>query len=137
MKSESKEPLRCHAKPCASCPYRRDTPAGVWAADEYRKLPAYDDQFGGGGIFLCHHSSTAKEKSVCRGWFEVHERNITRRLAVMTGKIVVEGECPCDVPLYDSGAEACRAGIRGVRRPSKAARAMSKKLLAARKAVQQ
>jgi hypothetical protein len=29
--------------PCPSCPYRKDVPSGVWAPEEYDKLPAYDN----------------------------------------------------------------------------------------------
>jgi hypothetical protein len=36
------EALTCAARPCASCPYRKDVPSGIWAAHEYTKLLAYD-----------------------------------------------------------------------------------------------
>lgn len=43
-------------QPCASCPYRRDVPSGIWAAEEYAKLPAYDADtpFQPPHLFLCH-----------------------------------------------------------------------------------
>lgn len=28
-------PLRPRPRPCRSCPYRRDCPSGVWAAETY------------------------------------------------------------------------------------------------------
>lgn len=123
--------LACAQNPCASCPYRKDTPAGVWSAEEYKKLPAWDEQAYMGGVFLCHHSATAKRDSVCRGWLEVHHRNFSVRLGYSRIDPTNLKE-PTDVPLYSSGAEACRAGLRGVRKPTKAAILTINKLTRAR-----
>ncbi|MGH3734203.1 MAG: DUF6283 family protein [Micromonosporaceae bacterium] len=30
--------------PCETCPYRKDAPSGVWAAEEYERLRSYDAQ---------------------------------------------------------------------------------------------
>lgn len=38
--------VKAAPKPCASCPYRRDVPEGVWHPEEYSKLRAYDGSTG-------------------------------------------------------------------------------------------
>lgn len=83
------------------------------------------------GIFLCHHSRLGDREMACRGWLEVHHENIGVRLALAT-RLTVNRQEPPDVPLYKSGAEACRAGLRGVKRPGKAAREMIGKLTKAK-----
>lgn len=121
------KPLGCAPNPCDSCPYRKDTPAGVWAASEYRKLPAWDDPTQmDAGTFLCHNGN---RELACRGWLEVHHENLGVRLALMTGRIDLGNHTkPTTVPLYKSGAEACRAGLKGVKRPSRKAQAVITKL---------
>jgi hypothetical protein len=52
--------MNCAKVPCSSCPYRIDTPPGVWASEEYEKLPQYsptDGQVPALGIFLCHQTN--------------------------------------------------------------------------------
>lgn len=129
--SATKEKLACAANPCASCPYAKTTPPGVWDASEYRKLPAWDEPMNYPGLFLCHHSNLGGRESVCRGWLEVHSNNIGVRLA-MAMRIDLKHREPTKVPLYASGAAACRAGLRGVRKPSPKAKAICQKLTRAR-----
>lgn len=121
------EPLGCAPNPCDSCPYRKDTPPGVWAAAEYRKLPAWDDPMQmKAGVFLCHNGD---RKLACRGWLEVHHENLGVRLALMTGRIDLgKHSKPTKVLLYKSGAEACDAGLKGVKRPGKKAKDVIVKL---------
>ncbi len=127
------EKLLCHRDPCASCPYRKDTPAGVWAAEEYRKLPAWDNPQAFAGVFLCHHSNLGSRKAVCRGWIEVHGDNWQARIVAISGVEYMEGATkPTKVPLYRSGAEACRAGLLGVKKPDAKARVVITKLIGAR-----
>lgn len=108
--------------PCVSCPYRRDVPSGVWAAEEYAKLPGYDlptwEQPP--GVFLCHQ----RDERVCAGWAAVHgdEHALALRLAVATGLMpealyaeIVDYET--DVPLFGSGAEAATHGLAEIERP--------------------
>lgn len=83
---ESKR-LHIPASPCTSCPYRRDTPPGVWHPEEYEKLRGYDDPQTSYGTFLCHHSTEAGRDAVCRGWLSVHRESIAARLAVSNGTI--------------------------------------------------
>ena len=117
--------LLCLPNPCTSCPYRRDTPPGIWSREEYDKLPAWDNERAMAGIFLCHQSNM---KAICRGWLEVHWDNWNVRFAMMT-KIDMTDYKPTDVPLYSSGKEARAAGIRGIKTPSRNARAMVAKLM--------
>ena len=117
---------------CVSCPYLLDVPSGVWSADEYEKLPAYDNGPQGQpsmlvGVFLCHQTPEIKPKvgtdTVCRGWLTVHCEGIAARLAVMQGQITPEQlYAEVQEPLYASGAEAAAAGIKGIKRPNKKAR---------------
>jgi hypothetical protein len=125
--------LALRPDPCSSCPYRRDTPSGVWGAEEYLKLPAYDEFMGGAGTFLCHHSPVTGCDTVCRGWLEVQHGNLFARIAAHRVEVNKENENPTKVPLYSSGAEACRAGLRGVRRPGKKAQTVIQKLVKARR----
>lgn len=118
--SDTRERIPVRDHPCGSCPYRKDTPSGVWHPEEYAKLPAWDDPMElSAGVFLCH----SKKESACRGWFEVHHENIGVRIAAAT-RLTVNRREPTTIPLYASGAEACKAGLRGVKRPKADARKM-------------
>ena len=115
--------------PCTSCPYRRDTPHGVWDATEYAKLPAYDtdESFA---TFLCHHSPFRDGETACRGWLTVHADSIAVRLAMCAGKITPEQrDAKVTVPLFRTGLSAATAGMRGVNRPGRRARQMIAGLL--------
>lgn len=127
-----RKPLKVLPRPCDTCPYAKATPPGIWSADEYRKLPGFDE--GGGviqGEFLCHNggADARTNDTVCRGWLSVHRDSIPVRVGVITGALR-----PGDVPqeleegLYASGAAACAAGLRGVRQPSRAAKAAIAKI---------
>jgi hypothetical protein len=118
--------LHIDQRPCATCPYRRDTPPGIWAPEEYLKLPRYDrDEIA--PVFLCHHR---ERKTACRGWLSVHRDSVAVRLAVLTGKIEPEAvHVYVGVDLYWSGAEACRAGLAGVEFPDPGARAAIVRLI--------
>lgn len=123
--------LRVPVSPCTSCPYRRDTPPGVWDRAEYEKLRGYDDRENAAtGVFLCHHG---KRDAVCRGWLSVHADSLAVRLAVIFGSIPAAAlSAVVKAPLYASGAEAADAGVRGLKRPGRKARAVIARLLRAR-----
>lgn len=115
-------------RPCSDCPYRRDTPTGIWAPEEYRKLPDYQ---GGTAFapFHCHQENVTGVSTLCRGWVSCHQfDSVAVRLLVARGVLTVEQvEAPCPVPLYGSGREACKAGMKGVKRPgAPAVRAITK-----------
>jgi hypothetical protein len=109
--------------PCATCPYARSTPPGVWDASEYAKLVRYDADPCIRPPFMCHETQGLPERGVCKGWLVVHRESVAVRLAVFRGQLGPE-----DVPLagspalYSSGTEAATAGMRGVARPSRTAR---------------
>lgn len=116
-------------RPCSTCPYRRDTPPGIWHPDEYRKLPQYDDdQQSTVAVFLCHQRQ-AQRDTACRGWLTVARESAAARLAVMTGLVIDEQRyAAVDVDLYATGAEACAAGLAGVDEPDDQACAAIDKL---------
>lgn len=122
--------------PCATCPYRKDTPAGIWNRSEYDKLPAWDGtemHEMNTRLFLCHSANLAGNKAVCRGWLEVHCENKGVRLNLINGRITSNG-IPTKVPLHNSGADARRAGLRGIKKPSTKAHEAINKLDRVRRA---
>ncbi|ALA06625.1 hypothetical protein SEA_LUMOS_119 [Mycobacterium phage Lumos] len=123
--------------PCGSCPYRCDTPSGVWAEEEYRKLPEYDADmaFQPPGLFLCHQNDRGSDQSrLCAGWVGTHgaENLLALRLAAVFGnmsdrQIQATVDYSTSVPLFASGAEAAEHGIRDIECPGEdAERAISK-----------
>ena len=110
------KPLTCAKSPCKSCPYRKDVPSGVWAKEEYDKLPLYDgsiiEQAMKGGIarFDCHQ----RDGHLCAGWVGVHGPNsLSLRLLYLNNRLdpsVFDYESP--VPLFASGAEAAYVHTR-------------------------
>ena len=123
------KPLNCAPNPCNSCPYRKDTPPGIWAREEYDKLPAWDDKMSFAGVFHCHNAPDA----VCRGWLEVHQDNLSVRLTTFRINWDDSNSQPTKVALYASGEEARRAGIKGIKRPSLRARLKIGQILARRR----
>ena len=129
------ETLHVDKNPCATCPYRCDTPAGVWEAIEYEKLAGYDDDAPDPalGVFLCHHSATTDRQTVCRGWLSVHAESVAARLAVLTGKIDDDVRyLPITVDVYPDGKTAAEAGLSGVEEPGPDAQRAIAKLIARR-----
>ena len=117
--------------PCASCPYRTDTPSGVWSAHEYQKLTEYDDDSlePAFSVFLCHHSTVRDVETVCRGWLSVAADSVAVRVAVLRGEITPkQRDAPVTVPLYATGAEAAHAGMVDVEAPGLAAIEMVERL---------
>lgn len=114
--------IEIERRPCSSCPYRRDTPPGVWHETEYRKLAEYDRPMDEQPhqVFLCHHSELAEEHEVmCRGWIDTHKDTLALRLAIAFQ--LVSGNAACKaldespaLPVYSSGTEAMEAGIADV-----------------------
>lgn len=120
--------LKLNPNPCDTCPYRKDTPSGIWAREEYEKLPKWDNPHNFAGIFHCHNQ-TADRPTVCRGWLEVHEANLQVRLTVaMHIEFDEHNIKPTPVPLHESGAAAMEAGMRRIENPSIQARQKVTKL---------
>ena len=117
------------AKPCASCPYRRNVPSGVWHPDDYAKLPAYDrdtmDQPA--NAFMCHQG----DGCVCSGWL-AHRGPydlLAVRIGVMRGNL--DASCmdhETDVPLFESGQAAADHGMRDIENPGAKADAVMGKI---------
>ena len=124
--SESKKQIQ--DKPCSSCPYRKDVPSGVWDRSEYEKLPSYDlgtteQVFAGAiGVFYCHQQNGC----VCRGWIDCHGNQghgrdlISLRLSSLIDHRQIEKaiEDGPQVPIFESGREACDHGLKEIDNPS-------------------
>ncbi|AMQ67016.1 hypothetical protein SEA_BIPPER_81 [Mycobacterium phage Bipper] len=109
-------------RPCASCPYRRDVPSGIWDASEYSKLTAYDRDTHAQplGLFLCHQTNGDDPNArLCAGWVGCHgDQLIALRLAVARGRLPGEVfDYTTDVPLFESGAAAAAHGVAGIDNP--------------------
>lgn len=124
-------------KPCASCPYRQDAPSGLWAAEEYDKLPRYDADmpFQPVEVFACHQTDrNTPGTRLCAGWVAAHgpENLLSLRIAASSGHIPAEDmpavwDYTTSVPVFATGAEAAAHGIRDIDAPGvDAERAISK-----------
>jgi hypothetical protein len=119
--------------PCGSCPYRRDVPSGIWAPEEYAKLPPYDEPTPGqpGRVFLCHQI----DGRACAGWAGCHDTGnlLSLRLAVAMGAMSRETvdavlDYVSPVPLWESGTEAAAHGLAEVTAPGSAAHSAMRKI---------
>jgi hypothetical protein len=129
------------SRPCESCPYRKDVPAGVWAAKEYEKLPEYDlpTPFQPMKMFLCHlFGKEPGDRRVCAGWVATHdmEENLSIRvcsagknpdISVETFNRIRDYKSP--IPVFSSGAEAAGHGLLNVENPSPEAVKAAKKII--------
>jgi hypothetical protein len=130
-----KEILTCAARPCASCPYRKDAPSGLWSQDEYDKLPIYDGEItdqvfkGAFAVFMCHQ----KDGTLCAGWVAAHGPHelLALRVAGMHGERIDESvwDYKTDIPVFSSGAEAREHGMRDMANPGSKARKLMGKFL--------
>lgn len=118
-------------RPCASSPYRRDVPSGVWHPDEYAKLRRYDAPTAEQppGVFLCH---TAPGRA-CAGWAGCHDgaHLLALRIAEALGTTDDDVDATIDyvspVPLFRSGTEAADHGEVEITAPGpRAVNAMAK-----------
>lgn len=109
--------------PCGSCPYRKNVASGVWAEEEYVKLPPYDlptmDQPK--AAFFCHQQND----QLCAGWVGCHnmEESLGLRLAAALNIINNDAyweamDYECTIPLWESGQAACDHGLAGIGDPT-------------------
>ena len=113
------EPIRPRPRPCATCPYRRDVPSGVWEPSEYVKLLAWDGEADAQSLhgFRCH----SQDGHLCSGWV-AHRGDPGELLAIRLG-VAMGWAAPdtldysTDVPLFGSGAEAAEHGMAEVETP--------------------
>lgn len=122
-------------RPCASCPYRCEVPSGLWAEEEYEKLPAYDRDTMSQPphAFMCHQ----QDGSVCAGWLGYDEpyRLLAVRLGIMFGDLDEScADYTTDVPLFASGTEAAEHGMSGIDEPDERAQVAIDKLIRSRAA---
>ena len=106
--------------PCGSCPYRKDVEPGIWAAEEYAKLPLYDGETWeqSPALFMCHQ----RDGCLCGGWLMTHDREELLALRFHAARLdpSVWDYSP-DVPVFNSGREAAAHGLSGISSPSPAA----------------
>jgi len=129
-------PAEPRKTPCATCPYRRSVPSGLWDKSEYDKLARYDGDIPeqtAMAVFLCHGA----DGSVCAGW--LGHRDPTEMLAVriglMDGRLAEScASYETDVPLFPSGAAAVAHGAAEIERPGPRAAAAIDKLIRSRRA---
>ena len=118
-------------RPCESCPYRRDVPSGVWAPEEYAKLPRYDEEtmHQPAGVFLCHQQNGR----VCAGWCGTHDMTQSLGLRFAAHQMAREDVTACldyvsPVPLFRSGTEAAAHGLAELERPGAGAQRVMAKI---------
>lgn len=119
-------------RPCGSCPYRKDVPSGIWAQEEYDKLPAYDGPTAmqDPHAFMCHQ----RTGNLCAGWLACHGTYgptalIAVRLLSFFGNVSdAVWDYVTDVPVFKSGAEAREHGMRDIDKPGMQARKLVTKL---------
>jgi len=126
------EKINIQRAPCASCPYRKDVPSGIWATEEYDKILPYDNEtmFQPARIFLCHQQNGC----LCRGWLDTHG---TELLAIRFGCIKGEVD-PADitkaidegpaVEVFETAAQAAKHGRKSIKRPGVKAKQMVEQL---------
>lgn len=101
-------------EPCTSCPYRCDVPSGLWAAEEYDKLPPYDEELINQplAVFACH----ATPDFLCHGWAIVGGYD---KLALRIYGATHDVEIPEPmVPLFATHQEAADHGREEIEEPS-------------------
>ena len=112
--------------PCGSCPYRKDVPSGIWAREEYEKLPAYDGETWEqpSALFMCHQ----KDGCLCGGWLLTHDRRHLLALRMHGARLdpTVWDYSP-PVRVFATGAAAAAHGLSGLSAPnSDAVRVMAR-----------
>ncbi|WP_425455445.1 DUF6283 family protein [Amycolatopsis palatopharyngis] len=106
-------------RPCAECPWRRDTPPGQFPADRYAALANTSGTPGAEALldapmFACHKTTEGQEQA-CAGWLAVagvHHLGV--RLAVATGRLSPEtlNPAPGWPPLFESFHQMAATQVR-------------------------
>lgn len=111
------------ARPCGSCPYRKDVPSGIWDVSEYVKLPAYDGDItnqvvkGAFGLFMCHQ----RDGCLCGGWLQSHGTDDL--LALRLNSVDPSAwNYTSEIEVFGSGAAAALHGLQDIADPSPEAR---------------
>lgn len=107
--------------PCPACPYRRDVPPGVWAAEEYSKLRKYEGETfeQNMAVFACH----ATPEKVCHGWACVSDAigEADPRRESLSFRLHQISPPPPAVPLFASHEEAATHGLSRITDPPQGA----------------
>lgn len=108
--------------PCASCPFRKEVPSGIWSAEEYAKLPRYDEPTYAQPVnaFACHQGAG----EICSGWLGFNDplELLAVRIGIAEGRLDPScAEYTTDVPLHESGRAAAMHGLRDLHEPSEEA----------------
>jgi hypothetical protein len=112
--------IRPAARPCGSCPYRKDVPSGIWDPSEYLKLRGYDGETfeQAPNLFFCHQQNG----KLCAGWVGCHDMYESLAIRIAASGLedgdleaILSYESP--IELFDSGAEAADHGLRDVENP--------------------
>lgn len=124
-----KNKLTCARSPCSSCPYRRDVPSGVWAANEYEKLIEYDAPmpFQPTARFDCHQ----RDGKLCAGWVASHGAHnlfALRLLAIHDRLDPIVYNYETDTPVFKSGTQAAQHGMKRISNPPRKAHALIRRL---------
>ena len=121
------------ARPCGSCPYRRDVPSGIWHVTEYAKLPRYDLPTAQQPFtaFACHQ----QDGRLCAGWVGCHDTGQLMALRLPLEGLTFEEQCELHdyqtpVPLFSSGTEAAEHGLKNYEEPDEKAERMRRRLRA-------
>jgi len=131
-------------RPCASCPYRRDVPSGIWHTDEYRKLEAYDGPTWSQppNLFLCHQNDAGDSGArLCGGWVGCHGKELLAlRIAAARGDLSgadlsATFDFKSPVPLFESGSDASAHGVKDIAEPGRQAQRAMMKIVGRRSAI--
>lgn len=119
--------IGCLPTPCVTCPYREDVPSGVWAAEEYAKLPPYDRPTfqQPAALFMCHQGTGG----LCTGWVQSHANRehefdlLSLRMARDLDNAAVSKVALAEplLKLFRTGTAAARHGLRKLRKPGREA----------------
>jgi creatinine amidohydrolase/Fe(II)-dependent formamide hydrolase-like protein len=125
-----KPKLRPRKSPCASCPFRRDCPSGVWSEEEYDKLPGYDGPTWAQSpsVFFCHLSP----EEACAGWAATFDMSQNLGLRIIAAHYDVQWDAFLDyqttVAVFESGAQAAEHGRAMLENPTEEAAAAIEKI---------
>jgi len=107
-------------QPCKGCPFRRDTPVGIWDWSHYVELQEQDADELNGSLFACHKYRLlpTAERRPCAGWLldqrRRHLPSIRLRIALISkpaARALLEEVRDGGCPLYDSVDEMCEANV--------------------------
>jgi hypothetical protein len=88
-------------RPCANCPWRKDSPAGEFPPERYEALRTTagrpgDEAGFGAPIFACHKTEAGRDRA-CAGWLAVAGvEHLGIRLAVVLGRLPASALRPAD-----------------------------------------